>query len=60
MILPSKTLILPYFDPYDVTNGHFAQKGHPQKLVKRFSQLSVYLRMLRGASLWRPRALKVP
>ena len=38
MISPSKTVFLPYFDQYDVTNGHFAQKGHPQKLTKLFSQ----------------------
>ena len=55
---PLQDCILPYFDPYDVTNGHFSQKGHPQKLAKLFSQLPIYIRMLRGATLWRPCALK--
>ena len=38
--------IFHYFDSYDVTNGHFPQKGHPQKLIKLFSQLHTYHRML--------------
>ena len=52
MISPYKTVFLHYFDHYDVTNGHFARKGHPQKLTKLFSQLNVYLMRLRGAILW--------
>ena len=55
MISPYKTVFLHYFDHYDVTNGHFARKGHPQKFSKLFSQLQVYLRMLRREILGRPR-----
>ena len=31
---PPRLYFLPYFESYDVTNGHFAQKGHPQKSLK--------------------------
>ena len=48
---PSKIVFLHYFDNYDVTNRHFSQKDHPQKLNKLVSQLHVYPRMLRGAIL---------
>ena len=43
---PYKTVCLHNFEHYDVTNGHFAQKGHPQKFTKLLSQLHVYPRML--------------
>ena len=46
------------FDHYDVTNGHFAQKVHTQKLIKLFSQLYVYPRMLRRTILWQPRPFR--
>ena len=46
MIFHLQDCIFHYFDHYDVTNGHFPQKGHPQKLIKLFSQLHTYHRML--------------
>ena len=51
---PPITVFLRSFDPYDVTNGHFSQKGHPQT----FSQLYVYPRMLRRTIFWQLRLFR--